>query len=686
MCVSCRVSFVVRGVLLCACCDIRVVCRVLGQVMEYTQLVHNFGEDIFDYHNTPWGGVRTSVFQDMQIAQPDGAAALHKDRDDSFQLWGQAGAHIPNIKHTGGYATFVENLVCSTCATFSLPCADGDGNVVDCSSSASVGQLQVVIQTCSEDAAKTTSFGTLTLRCRMASTVTVKTGCSGCDLFFTNTATGAVIAVKGVHHWAWGGRDMYLFPTDSTLSQVQAAFPNPSTVTVTRADYGKKAEENLALSYVFGVNAERFLSDNNGLKYINLNVGPRMRYGDASNIRRDYTVWTINPYVNIEQGDTFAVRHYLITDKYVGSDARAASWVPEVYMVQREAGQMPGRSVDLYSDGKSAFGATVNGSACGFTAATIVCTGRTTPQAVTQPPLYAIECGNQKYVGTDLYHFSPVRASEAEAIRSYVCRDQPAGVRPSITLLGWFPDGACASLRNASYQERYCDARAPATTPAPVDEVKMKVALPYTVSEFTPTVQNKFKAGVAAVALVDPANVVIHSIIAAASSSAERRLLSQGVIVDFSIVTPGTAGVDKASPIQGALSDVTAINEALVDQGVAAISSVVETPVVVSSGASSQAASNTTMSLEPTRDFSLFPQCSEKRTWPSVRHLLKSGKGFTGGLGELMTREHQVYFCFKGHACLADVGASALDHMCYLYSELEDTYKAWGLNSELQLL
>jgi hypothetical protein len=33
-----------------------------------------------------------------------------------------------------------------------------------------------------------------------------------------------------------------------------------------------------------------------------------MRYGTSGSVHRDYTVWTINPYVNIETGDTFAVR------------------------------------------------------------------------------------------------------------------------------------------------------------------------------------------------------------------------------------------------------------------------------------------------------------------------------------------------------------------------------------------
>lgn len=106
---------------------------------------------------------------------------------------------------------------------------------------------------------------------------------------------------------------------------------------------------------------------------------------------------------------------------------------------------MPGRDVVLLSVNNTMFGATVDGNACSVTAASIVCTGKTTPQKISQP-LFAITCGTQRYVGSDLYHFSPQRTDETEPIRSYVCSGQTASIRPNITLLGWFPDGACAVI------------------------------------------------------------------------------------------------------------------------------------------------------------------------------------------------------------------------------------------------
>jgi hypothetical protein len=200
--------------------------------------------------------------------------------------------------------------------------------------------------------------------------------------------------------------------------------------------------------------------------------------------------------------------------------------------------------------------------------------------------------------------------------------------------------------------------------------------------------QDKFKAGVAAAVLVDPANVVINNVTAAPAAT-DRRLLSTtatGVVVDFSIITPATVGVDKATPMARALADVGAINTALAQQGVAAISEVVSAPVTVSSAGATTGASPRATSLHPTRDFSPYSQCAESRSWPGARPLLRNGAAFAGGLGALMTTEHQSYMCFKGHACLADVGASALDHMCYLYSEVDHTFRPWGFNSELRLL
>ena len=98
-------------------------------------------------------------------------------------------------------------------------------------------------------------------------------------------------------------------------------------ISITRADAGKAPEENLALAYVFGVDAERTQTGNNGINYYGNN---RIRFGTTPNSRRDYSVFTMNPYAFVNKGDTLAVRHYMLTDQFVDIQSRAAQWVSEV--------------------------------------------------------------------------------------------------------------------------------------------------------------------------------------------------------------------------------------------------------------------------------------------------------------------------------------------------------------------
>ena len=125
---------------------------------------------------------------------------------------------LPNIKDTGGYVTFVENLVCPTCGTFAIPCADSSGNVVACDDGASVGQLILEKQNnCAESAGHSASQGTKVVKCTVASTVTVKTGCNGCKLLLTNSGSGASMTIKGVLHWAWNGNLFFFMPDEGQV-------------------------------------------------------------------------------------------------------------------------------------------------------------------------------------------------------------------------------------------------------------------------------------------------------------------------------------------------------------------------------------------------------------------------------------------------------------------------------------
>ena len=309
-----------------------------------------------------------------------------------------------------------------------------------------------MFQGCSVSTFHTERDGQQVIKCLLHLTVDLGgTGCSGCSLRFSNPDTGSSVLVEGVLHWAYGGNTLYFYHDD--LAQFETVFAYDDYINVSRADFGKPASENLALAYVFGVDAEYSTGDKNGLKYMNSNS--RVRLGRGGSSRRDYTVWTINPMVRVHPGDTLAIRHYLITDQYEGLAVRADSWVQDVHQEQFGEGDRQGRQVLLFSADDTVFGATINSSACGRSNVVSRCAGSTTPQAGTRP-LYAIRCGAQRYVGADLYHFAPIRANESDPIQSYVCRDAAAGTRPEIALLGWFNATDCLSLRNASFDSEYC--------------------------------------------------------------------------------------------------------------------------------------------------------------------------------------------------------------------------------------
>ena len=71
-------------------------------VVEVTYAVHNFGKDVLDYFNTPWGGVRQTVLPVHLLSKSDGT-------------WGSAGGSFGdggttvNVTETGGWAAFVQS-------------------------------------------------------------------------------------------------------------------------------------------------------------------------------------------------------------------------------------------------------------------------------------------------------------------------------------------------------------------------------------------------------------------------------------------------------------------------------------------------------------------------------------------------------------------------------------------------
>ncbi|EKX42689.1 hypothetical protein GUITHDRAFT_141089 [Guillardia theta CCMP2712] len=80
--------------------------------------------------------------------------------------------------------------------------------------------------------------------------------------------------------------------------------------------------------------------------------------------------------------------------------------------------------------------------------------------------------------------------------------------------------------------------------------------------------------------------------------------------------------------------------------------------------------------------------CSLTASWPSIAGTLldpsdQPSPYITGGLGKLMTDDEEVWVCQYGHACAQGSGAGATDAYCFIYNETSETFRAWGLASEL---
>jgi hypothetical protein len=94
-----------------------------------------------------------------------------------------------------------------------------------------------------------------------------------------------------VLHWAWNGTQLYFWPLASlSVDEVNAVLnpappygPNISAakdnvITVSRADFGRVPQDNLALAFVHGVDMEFASASKNGIKF---NGKTRVLYGTA---------------------------------------------------------------------------------------------------------------------------------------------------------------------------------------------------------------------------------------------------------------------------------------------------------------------------------------------------------------------------------------------------------------------
>lgn len=408
-------------------------------VLEVTWMMHNsaarpnFAGDTWEYLNVPWGGVRTSTLKDVLLATSDGNGATLQTPLKSFS----DNSYIPNLMDLGGYTTFAQDLP-KVRDSFQLPCGDGTGAIVDCSSG--TPPTLILKSACAESASHTSSWGRYTLKCTLEGTVNLGSEGwrEGDALEFSGGSRGdGKIDVAGVLHWSWAGNLLFIWP-EGTAADFNSKFATGDEIFVSWLQSSLAEEDNLALTFVHGTDADRPVDT----------TPARIRFGAAGSPTRDYTVWTVNVQQTVSPSHSYWNRQFIISGRYKDSHSEATAWVEETAQAtEAPTGASAGRGITLYSADGLTFAAALSDDAqpC---SGTVRCVGRTSP-ASGWPPLFAISCGVESYVGADLYALSPSGLPR----RPYQCSSDG---RPEWRLLGYFEAGACATLESAAYDETIC--------------------------------------------------------------------------------------------------------------------------------------------------------------------------------------------------------------------------------------
>jgi len=410
-------------------------------IIEFTSVYHNANADIgntdnkINYLNTPWGGVRTTTLRDVFLSEPSGSMEVHYP----IPVWSASGT-IVNFDVTGGFTTFAEETI--------IPDDIFNAHVYQMPSQNGVS-LQVTVASTNQ-ARKSTFhsdfYNLYCIRVPVVATFADTAGCqTKCNMWLTNSRTGERVNTPLVLHWSFNSNELY-FCTDGsiTATDFNNMFQAGDEIIPSYANTGKSMEENLAFTFIHGLQNS----------FDNRYAKNRMRVGRGGTVRRDYTVYTTNTFVNINPGDTYMSQQYFATGELSDMESVGAGWKGETYEDHFASGEMTGTDIHLYSNDASSFGAYIDGGdAC--LQGVSRCSGKSVPGAGLSP-LFAMACGSSQYVGSDRYHFAPSRSSNTDPIRSYVCDGEDDDVRPSWKLLGFFAEGSCSFLDGASYDSLFC--------------------------------------------------------------------------------------------------------------------------------------------------------------------------------------------------------------------------------------
>lgn len=404
-------------------------------VIQFSTVIHNTGNidgsgDDVTYLNVPWGGVRQSTLRDIFRSSPDGQ--MHLDYPPKFFTPGRESILNPN--DTGGYTTFTEQVVVPKSIYDEYPFELPD-------------DMHIVLA--DEIAGHYSKSNSLLAHkyCISARIEPVpiehKDGCLDCDLSFTNKRTGDSIEVRMVLHWAWKNSQLYFCPENIDAGQFNAIFKKNDEIIVSRRNVGKPMEDNLALTFVHGFQsplAERYASS-------------RIHWGKCGDASRDFTVFTCNTRVAIKPGDTYFYQQYIVTGELMKANETASEWVDEVHEDIFHSGELTGTDIYLYSTDDKTFGVHVEGQTSCLRGVSR-CQGKSVP-GFGLSALFAIRCGDQKYVGFDKYVFAPYNDVTKEHISSQ-CKGIPSDVSPDWKLLGFFEKEKCDYLHSAAYESNFC--------------------------------------------------------------------------------------------------------------------------------------------------------------------------------------------------------------------------------------
>ena len=188
---------------------------------------------------------------------------------------------------------------------YQLPCGDGTGNVVDCSSPSSLGQPVIsIIGDCEQSTDYTNLFGKIVARCRILPTVPINSGDPYMPLTFVSNNTNAQISyqVFGVLYWSYKDPStnyfyIYVFTGDGGVLFLKNNFYPGLTFTVLFKNDGKPWDQNMALSSIHGSSSS--LKESVGVTTdgsMNVYRETEIRYGIAGNPARDFTPFVSPAY------------------------------------------------------------------------------------------------------------------------------------------------------------------------------------------------------------------------------------------------------------------------------------------------------------------------------------------------------------------------------------------------------